>query len=151
VVPSVKCAKEQVEDILQEMRKLKRLQETIPKTRTDNLLNGLSYKDFPALRHARAQLNIKSQNKKIDVFFCARITAMAGTLNLYLDLMLFYLWHKCSLLATKTAGHGIIMQGIFGYGFDNTSPPKSSLSIIMGSSTLLSWRIKISLKTSSST
>jgi hypothetical protein len=103
----MKSAKEQVEDILREMKEAKHRQETIPETPTDNLLNGLSYKDFPALCRARAQLNIESRNKKIDVFFRARITAMAGTLNLYLDPMLSYSWRECSLLASKTAGHGV--------------------------------------------
>ena len=32
---------------------------------------------------------------------------MAGTPNLYLDPMLSYSWRECSLLAAKTAGHGI--------------------------------------------
>jgi len=32
---------------------------------------------------------------------------MAGTLNLYLDPMLSYSWRECSLLAAKTAGHGV--------------------------------------------
>lgn len=103
----VKSAKEQVEELLQEMKKTKRCQESIPETLTDNLLNGLSYKDFPALRRARVQLNMESQNKKIDVFFRARITAMAGTLNLYLDPMLSFSWRECSLLAAKAAGHGV--------------------------------------------
>ena len=68
-VPSVKSAKKQVEDILQEMKKLKQLEETISKTQTDNLLNGLSYKDFPALCCAHAWLNIESQIKKLMFFF----------------------------------------------------------------------------------
>ena len=32
---------------------------------------------------------------------------MAGTLNLYLDPMLSYSWHECSLLAAKAAGHRV--------------------------------------------
>jgi hypothetical protein len=106
-MPYVKSAKERVEDLLQEMRKEKHHQENISETLTDVLLNGLSHKDFPALRRARVWLNLESRNKKIDVFFRARITAMAGTLNLYLDPMLSYSWRECSLLAAKTAGHGI--------------------------------------------
>jgi hypothetical protein len=63
--------------------------------------------DFPPLHRARVWLNLESRNKKIDVFFRARITAMAGTLNLYLDPMLSYSWRECSLLAAKAAGHGV--------------------------------------------
>lgn len=89
------------------MKQAKHHQASIPETPTDNLLNGLSYKDFPALRRARVRLNLESRNKKIDVFFRARISAMAGTLNLYLDPMLSYSWRECSLLAAKAAGHGV--------------------------------------------
>ena len=35
--------------------------------------------------NAQVKLNVASHNKKIDVFFYAQITAMVGTLNLYLD------------------------------------------------------------------
>ncbi|KAF8507884.1 hypothetical protein BU17DRAFT_100179 [Hysterangium stoloniferum] len=59
-VPPMKSEKEQVENILREMKEAKCHQETIPETPTDNLLNGLSYKDFPALCRARARLNIES-------------------------------------------------------------------------------------------
>jgi len=59
-MPSVKSTKEQVEDLLREMREAKRHQESIPETLTDELLNGLSHKDFPALRRARVRLNMES-------------------------------------------------------------------------------------------
>ena len=58
-----------VENLLQEMRKAKHQQLSIPETLTDKLLNGLSHKNFSALHHAQVQLNMESQNKKIDVFF----------------------------------------------------------------------------------
>jgi hypothetical protein len=51
------------------MKQAKRHQVSIPETPTDNLLNGLSHKDFPALRCAHVQLNLESRNKKINVFF----------------------------------------------------------------------------------
>jgi len=56
----VKSAQEQVEDLLREMREAKHQQKGIPETLTDKLLNGLSHKDFPALRRARVQLNMES-------------------------------------------------------------------------------------------
>jgi hypothetical protein len=70
-VPPEKSAKEQVEDLLQEMREAKHHEKSIPKTLTDMLLDGLSHKDFPALHcaHVQLRLNMESQNKKIDVFF----------------------------------------------------------------------------------
>ena len=78
-----------------------------PETQTDSLLNNLSYKDFPALRRARATLTVKSKDKKLDVFFRSRITTMVGTLNLYLDPQLSYSWREASVLAAKAAGHGM--------------------------------------------
>jgi len=89
------------------MKAAKRQQDALPENATDNLLNGLSYKDFPALRRARASLTVKSHDKKIDVFFCARISGMVGTLNLYLDPSLSYSWRECSLLVSKASGHGV--------------------------------------------
>jgi len=89
------------------MKAAKRQQDALPENATDNLLNGLSYKDFPALRRARASLTVKSHDKKIDVFFRARILGMVGTLNLYLDPSLSYSWRECSLLVSKASGHGV--------------------------------------------
>ena len=55
------------------------------KNTIDTTLNGLNYKDFPALRWAHAWLAVKAKDLKLDVTFWARITSMVGTLNLYLD------------------------------------------------------------------
>ena len=85
-----KSARDQVEELLAKLKKAKDLQNKVPEDKTDQLLNGLSFKDFPMLCRARAKLTIASRNKKIYVFFCAQITAMVGTLNLYLDPMLSY-------------------------------------------------------------
>ena len=75
-------------------------------TTSDLALNQLHYKDFPALRRAVAKLTVKSRNKTLDVFFRARITAMVGTLNLYLDSELSYSWREASLVVSKTQGQG---------------------------------------------
>ncbi|KAF8967562.1 hypothetical protein BDZ97DRAFT_1903395 [Flammula alnicola] len=54
------------------------LPDTVPKDQTNALLNALSYKDFPELRHAQAKLTVKGKDKLLDVFFCSRITAMVA-------------------------------------------------------------------------
>ncbi|KAJ7712776.1 hypothetical protein B0H16DRAFT_1811966 [Mycena metata] len=78
-----------------------------PDSATDRSLAQLNYKDFPALRRAAATLSVKSQDKKLDVFFRARITAMVGTLNLYLDSELSYSWREASMIVSKSQGHGV--------------------------------------------
>lgn len=74
---------------------------------SDTELNAMSHKDFPELRRARAKLTVKAKDQKIDVIFRARIAAMAGTLNLYLDPELSYTWRQASLIAAKSHGKGI--------------------------------------------
>jgi hypothetical protein len=76
-------------------------------TLTERALNQLNYKNFPTLCRALAKLTVKSKDKKIDVFLRTRITAMAGTLNLYLDPELTYSWKQASLVVSKSQGHGI--------------------------------------------
>jgi len=67
----------------------------------------LSHKDFPALHHAQAKLNVKAKEKKLDVFFWSCIMAMVATLNFYLDAKLSYSWRESSILAAKAMGHGV--------------------------------------------
>jgi hypothetical protein len=105
--PQAKSAKERVDELVEEMKKDKLLQDKIPEDTMDQLLSGLSYKDFPILHRARAKLAVASRNKKIDVFFRAQIAVIVGTLNLYLDPMLSYTWCECSLLSSKVGGHGV--------------------------------------------
>ncbi|KAG1765350.1 hypothetical protein EDD22DRAFT_845462 [Suillus occidentalis] len=78
-----------------------------PETFTDSVLNAMDYKDFPALCHARTKIAVSSKDKKLDVVFRSRITAMLGALNLYLDPELSYGWHEASLVASKSLGQGI--------------------------------------------
>lgn len=81
-----------MEELLAELQKGRCPQDSDEghKNATDTILNALNYKDFPALRRARARLAVKAKDKKLDVTFCARITAIVGTLNLYLDPELTY-------------------------------------------------------------
>ena len=64
-------------------------------------------KNFPELRQAHAKLQVRAKDPKLDVFFRARITAMAGTLNLYLDPEMSYTWRQVSLVVSKSQGHGV--------------------------------------------
>lgn len=78
-----------------------------PPTESDTVLDQLNYKDLPNLRHAREELSVKAKDKKLDVFFRARITGMVGILNLYLDPQLSYTWREASLIVSKSQGHGV--------------------------------------------
>ena len=50
---------------------------------------------------------MKVKDKKLDVFFRGRITAMVATLNLYLDPELSYSWQESSIFAAKALGRGV--------------------------------------------
>ena len=97
---------EQVKKLLDELRTGKRPTDNIEEVASDVSLNSLNYQDFPALRRARAKLTIKGKDPKIDIVFRARITAMAGAINLYLDPELSYTWREASLLVAKSQGRG---------------------------------------------
>ena len=101
------AARKQVEELLRQLWEGQRLSDNSPETNTDQFLNGLCYKDFPALRHAWAKLTVKAKDKKLDVFFWNCITAMIATLNFYLDPELSYSWQESSVLAAKALGCGV--------------------------------------------
>ena len=98
-----------MEELLAELRKGQCPQDSDEghENTTDTILNALNYKDFPALQQACARLAVKAKDKKLDVTFRARITAMVRTLNLYLDPELTYSWREASLIAAKSQGAGI--------------------------------------------
>jgi len=50
---------------------------------------------------------MKAKDKKLDVFFRSRITAMVATLNFYLDPELSYSWQESSVLTAKAMGRGV--------------------------------------------
>ena len=101
------AARKGVEELLRQLREGRRPHDNSPETATDEILNALSHKDFPALRRARAKLTVKAKDKKLDVFFRSRITAMVATLNFYLDAKLSYSWRESSILAAKAMGRGV--------------------------------------------
>jgi hypothetical protein len=105
--PENDCACETVEQMLRDLRAGQRPKDDTLSTSSDIALDQLHYKDFPALCRVWASLEIKSKDKKINVFFRARITAMVRTLNLYLDPELSYTWRESSLIVSRSQGHGI--------------------------------------------
>jgi len=101
------AAQKGVEELLWQLREGWRPHDNSPETATDEILNALSHKDFPALRRARAKLTVKAKDKKLDVFFRSCIMVMVATLNFYLDAKLSYSWQESSILAVKAMGRGI--------------------------------------------
>lgn len=73
------AARKEVEELLRQIREGRHPHDNSPETATDKILNALSHKNFPALRRARAKLMVKAKDKKLDVFFRSRITAMVAT------------------------------------------------------------------------
>ncbi len=49
----------------------------------------------------------QNQDKGLDVVFWARITAMIGVLNLFLDPDLPYTWREVLMVVAKAQGHGL--------------------------------------------
>jgi uncharacterized protein (DUF1499 family) len=101
------AARKEVKELLRQLREGRHPHDDSPETATDEILNALSHKDFPALCRARAKLTVKAKDKKLDVFFRSRIMAMVATLNFYLDAKLSYLWRESSILTAKAMGRGV--------------------------------------------
>ena len=78
------------------------LDESTP-TSADSALDLLC--NHAALLKARDSLVSQNQDKlaksQIDVIFCARISAMIGVLNLFLDPELSYNWREASIVVAK--------------------------------------------------
>jgi hypothetical protein len=77
------------------------------KTEDDRFMESMDYQNLPMLRRARAKLSVKMKDRRLDIFFRGRLTAMVGTLNLYLDPQLSYTWQEASFLAAKVAGRSV--------------------------------------------
>jgi len=58
-------------------------------------------RDCAVLLRAKKSLLLQSQDKSLDVFFRACISAMVGVLNLFLDPGLSYIWREASMIITK--------------------------------------------------
>jgi hypothetical protein len=75
-----------------------------PKTPVDTALDLLH--DCAVLLQAQKRLTLQSQDKALNVIFRARISAMIGILNIFLDPELPYTWRKASMIVAKAQGHG---------------------------------------------
>jgi hypothetical protein len=95
-----------VHKMLEDLRNGKRPEDNTEETDIDRVLNQMNYKNFPLLRRALATLNMKAKDKRVDVVFRSRVTAMAGALALYLDAEVSYTWKQSSLVVAKLQGHG---------------------------------------------
>jgi hypothetical protein len=94
------------EQMIEQLRNGIRPHDDGVETMSDAELNKLSYLDFEGLRKACAKLKVLSKDKKLDIVFRARITAMVGTINLYMDSELSYTWREASLIVAKSQGQG---------------------------------------------
>ena len=56
---------------------------------------------------SRARERLQSEEKSLDVIYRARVTAMIGILNLFLDPGLSYTWREASMIVAKAQGHGL--------------------------------------------
>lgn len=54
--------REKAKVLLQDLHKGRHPKDNSPETTTDQFLNGLSYKDFPALCRAQAKLTVKAKD-----------------------------------------------------------------------------------------
>jgi hypothetical protein len=98
-IPEVPSAQEHWDELL------KNIDDNHPSALSDAAL--FNWKDITSLQQAVKQLTLKSKDKKIDVFFYAHITAMVGTLNLYLDPDMSYGWREASFVVAKSSGNGV--------------------------------------------
>ena len=64
------------------------------------------WNDRVALGIACAKLKERCKPKTLDVIVCARITAMIGVLNLFLEAGLGYTWRNASIVVAKAQGQG---------------------------------------------
>lgn len=76
-----------------------------PRSAADRTLD--LWNDRTALHTACAKLSERSKQKNLDIILRARITAMVGVLNLYLDSGLGYSWRSASLVVAKAWSQGV--------------------------------------------
>ena len=63
-------------------------------------------RDHVALSSAQEGLLLQSKNKSLGVVFQARVSAMVGLINLFLDPQLSYTWREASMIVAKAEGNG---------------------------------------------
>ena len=65
-----------VQQLLDNLREGRKPHDDSEQTQMGQTLDRMNYQDFPALRRAKAALAVKAKDKKLDVVFRSRITAM---------------------------------------------------------------------------
>jgi hypothetical protein len=103
-VPGVNGIQSTTEVLLKDIRHRNVPADQSPPGPVDNALELL--RNYPALSQAQEKLLLQSQDKSLDVIFRARILAMVGVLNLFLDPGLSYTWREASMIVAKAQGHG---------------------------------------------
>ena len=93
-----------IQELLENLRRRRVPEDDSPPTPADDALNLL--RDHVLLSKAQEALSQQSQDKSLDVIFRARICAMIGILNLFLDPNLPFGWRKASTIVAKAQGHG---------------------------------------------
>jgi hypothetical protein len=102
--PDANGTQSAIQELLEDLRRRHAPADKTPQTPVDVALDLL--RDRVALSRARETLSEKGQDKSIDIIFRARICAMVGVLNLFLDPDLLYTWRKASMVVAKAQGHG---------------------------------------------
>lgn len=93
-----------IRELLENLRRCCAPADDSPATPVDEALKLL--RDRAALSRAQEALSLQSQDKSLDIVFRARICAMVGVLNLFLDPDLPYTWRKASMVVAKAQGCG---------------------------------------------
>jgi hypothetical protein len=78
-----------------------------PDDAIDHSLDSLSINDFTALQKAADRLTTKTKDKTLDVLLRLRVTAMLGTIKLWINPQLDYTWRRSSLIMAMSLGHGV--------------------------------------------
>jgi hypothetical protein len=101
--PDANGAQRAVQVLLNDLRRGRAPVDDSAPASVDKALDLL--RDHAALSRARKRL--QSDEKSLDVIFRARVTAMIGVLNLFLDPGLSYTWREASMVVAKAQGHGV--------------------------------------------
>jgi hypothetical protein len=99
-------SKPSLRSLLEDLRKQRDLLNQSPPSSEDNTLDLI--RSIDQLQEACTSLDLRSKDRSLDPFLRARIVAMIGALNLFLDSDLRHTWRQASLLVSKTQGHGVM-------------------------------------------
>jgi hypothetical protein len=103
--PDANATQRAIQELLENLRRGHAPKDKSPQSPVDRALSVL--RNRAALSEAQEMLLQKSQDKSLDVVFRARVCAMLGVLNLFLDQDISYSWRKASMVVAKAQGHGV--------------------------------------------